>query len=257
MKTKSIKSNFINSRGFTLDARIDISAGSDIEEIKTFVIFCHCFTCTKETITTFRLSRLLAEHGYGVLRFDFTGLGNSEGEFAATTFSTTQDDLRSAISFLKENFQPPSFLMGHSLGGTTALSIAKDYDCVKGVVTVASPSEPEHVLHHFGHALTLLEQGISASFEVAGQFYDIEPAFVEDVRNFDMQPYLHNLEKPALIFNIENDSLVNQSNAIEIQQWLKDEATLVNISGSDHLLSNKEASEMVAGVIVKWIEDLE
>lgn len=256
MKTKSIKSNFKNSRGFTLDARIDISADRDAEEIKTFIIFCHCFTCTKETITTFRLSRLLAEHGYGVLRFDFTGLGSSEGDFAATTFSTTQDDLRSAIHFLNENFHAPTFLMGHSLGGTTALSIAKDYDCVKGVVTVASPSKPEHVLHHFGHALTLLEQNISASFEVAGQFFDIDPAFVEDVQNIDMQPYLQNLEKPVLIFNIENDVLVNESNANEIQQWLKGGATLVNVTGSDHLLSNKAAVEMVAGDIVKWIKDL-
>jgi len=256
MKTKSIKSNFKNSRGYTLDARIDISADRDVEEIKTFIIFCHCFTCTKETITTFRLSRLLAEHGYGVLRFDFTGLGNSEGEFAATTFSTTQDDLRSAINYLSDNFQPPSFLMGHSLGGTTALAIAKDYDCIKGVVTVASPSEPEHVLHHFGHALTLLEQDISASFEVAGQFFNIDPAFVEDVRNTEMQPYLQNLGKPVLIFNIENDALVNESNAIEMQRWLKGGTTLVNVTGSDHLLSNKEAVEMVAGDIVKWIEDL-
>jgi len=256
MKTKSIKCNFKNSRGYTLDARIDLPAGNENEHKNKFIIFCHCFTCSKETITTFRLSRLLAENGYNVLRFDFTGLGNSEGDFSATTFSTTQDDLRSAITFLKDSYQQPAFLMGHSLGGTTALSIAQDYAPVKGVVTVASPSEPEHVLHHFGHTLTLLEQNIPASFEVAGQYFDIEPGFVEDIRNVDMESSLSQLEKPVLIFNIENDALVDESNAKEIQQWVKGDVTLVDITGSNHLLSNKEAVEVVAADIIDWMNSV-
>jgi len=226
------------------------------EHKNEFIIFCHCFTCSKETITTFRLSRVLAENGYNVLRFDFTGLGNSEGDFSPTTFSTTQDDLRSAITFLKDNYQQPAFLMGHSLGGTTALSIAQDYASVKGVVTVASPSEPEHVLHHFGHTLTLLEQNIPASFEVAGQYFDIEPGFVEDVRNVDMESSLSQLEKPVLIFNIENDALVDESNAKEIRQWIKGEVMLVDVTGSDHLLSNKEAVEVVAKDIIDWMNSV-
>ena len=254
MKTKSIKCHFKNSRGNTLDARLDLPAKTDINQITNFIIFCHCFTCSKQTITTFRLSRLLAEKGYGVLRFDFTGLGKSEGNFSASNFSTTQDDMRSAINFLKENYQPPSFLMGHSLGGTTVLSVAQDYDFIKGVVTVASPSEPEHVLHHFGHALTLLEQNINASFEVAGQYFDIEPTFVEDVRNINMQSRLSTLEKPVLIFNIENDALVGESNAKEIQQWVKGETTLIDLKNTNHLLSSKTASIDVAGRIIDWLE---
>lgn len=261
MKTKSIKCNFKNSRGITLDARLDVAKefdGSDVttSKVKAFIIFCHCFTCSKETITTFRLSRLLAENGYAVLRFDFTGLGNSEGVFSETTFSTTQDDLRSAINYLKDNYQHPTFLMGHSLGGTTALSVAQDYDNIKGIVTVASPSEPDHVLHHFGHALTLLEQGIAASFEVAGQYYDIEPGFVNDVRDVDMQANLSGLEKPVLVFNIENDALVGESDANEIQQWVKGEVTLIDVVGSNHLISNREATEKVASDIVRWIKGL-
>lgn len=254
MKTKSIKCNFKNSRGHLLDARLDTPKESDASEIKHFIIFSHCFTCSKETITTFRLSRLLAEKGFGVLRFDFTGLGNSEGDFSSTTFSSTQDDLQSAINFLITNYQTPSFLMGHSLGGTTALSVAQSYDEIKGVVTVASPSEPDHVLHHFGHALTLLEQDIAASFEVAGQYFDIEPAFVEDVRMIDMQSSLAKLEKPVLIFNIENDALVDESNAREIQQWVKGDVTLIDVTNSNHLLSNKEAVDKVAKDIIYWID---
>jgi len=253
MKTKTIKCNFENSRGNTIDARLDVPTEIDISEITNFIIFCHCFTCSKETITTFRLSRLLAENGFAVLRFDFTGLGSSEGDFSSTTFSSTQDDLKCAINFLKDNYQAPSFLMGHSLGGTTALSVAQDYNFIKGVVTVASPSEPEHVLHHFGHALTLLEQNINASFEVAGQYYDIEPGFVEDVRNADMQLRLPKLDKPVLVFNIENDALVGEVDAQQIQDWVAGEVSLVNVSGSNHLLSNREAVERVAEDIVQWI----
>jgi putative redox protein len=255
MKTKSIKCNFKNSRGFALDARLDGPADIDIKKVSTFIIFCHCFTCTKETITTFRLSRLLAEQGYGVLRFDFTGLGESEGDFASSNFSTTQDDLHSAINFLGKNYQMPSYLMGHSLGGTTALSIAQNYAEVKAVVTVASPSDPEHVLHHFGHALTLLEQNIMASFEVAGQYFDIEPEFIEDVRNTDMQSRLSKLEKPVLIFNIENDVLVDEKNAKEIQQWVKGETQLITLKNTDHLLSDRQSSADTALKIIEWLKN--
>lgn len=254
MKTRSIKCNFKNSRGFLLDARLDIPAESNNGKLTSFIIFCHCFTCSKETITTYRLSRLLAEHGYGVLRFDFTGLGNSEGDFSATTFSTAQDDLKSAINFLVDNYQPPAYLMGHSLGGTTSLSVAQHYDYVKAVVTVASPSKPEHVLHHFDHALTLLEQGIAASFEVAGQYFDIKPGFVDDVRRFDMPSVLSRLEKPVLVFNIENDTLVDEINAKEIQQWVKGDTELITVKNTDHLLSDRQSSIYVAQQIIEWIQ---
>ena len=146
--------------------------------------------------------------------------------------------------------------MGHSLGGTTVLSVAQDYDFVKGVVTVASPSKPEHVQHHFGHALTLLEQNITASFEVAGQYFDIEPGFIEDVRNIDMRSYLSKLEKPVLIFNIENDALVNKENAQQIQDWTNGETTLIDITGADHLLSDREVTSAVTGDIVQWIHEI-
>ncbi len=254
MKTKSIKCNFKNSRGHTLDARLDAPADIDSNNTLGFIVFCHCFTCSKETITTFRLSRLLAEQGYGVLRFDFTGLGNSEGNFSTTTFSTTQDDLCSAIKFLNNNYQPPCFLMGHSLGGTTALSVAREHECVKAVVCLASPSKPEHVLHHFGHALTLLEQNITASFEVAGQYFDIEPEFVDDVRNIDMKSYLSRLDKPVLIFDIENDALVGKDNAKEIQQWVKGETELITLKNTNHLLSDRQSSTDVAQKIVNWLQ---
>ena len=256
MKTKTIKCNFKNPQGETLDARLDLPKDIENDEITDYIIFCHCFTCSKETITTFRLSRLLAENGYGVLRFDFTGLGNSEGDFSSTTFSSAQGDLKNAINFLTENYRAPSFLMGHSLGGTTALSVAQDYDFIKGVVTVASPSDPEHVLHHFGHALTLLEQGISASFKVAGQYYDIKPAFIEDVRNANMRSVLSRLEKPVLVFNIEDDAMVGENNAKEIQRYVKGKTELITLENTDHLLSDRQTSAEVASQIIAWLQKI-
>ncbi len=255
MKTETIKCHFKNSRGFTLDARLDVPDDIDIEEVSTFITFCHCFTCTKETITTFRISRLLAEQGYGVLRFDFTGLGDSEGDFASTNFSTTQDDLHSAINFLTSNYKAPSFLMGHSLGGTTALSIAQNYDHVKGVVTVASPSDPKHVLHHFGEALTLLENDIAARFKVASQYFEIQPEFLDDVRNTNMQSILSQLKKSVLIFNVENDAIVDEKNAREIQQWVSGETQLTTLKNTDHLLADRQSSANAADYIFDWLRE--
>lgn len=259
MKTKTIKCHFKNKQNYMLDARLDVPKDFEltaIDRVKAFVISCHCFTCSKETITTYRISRLLAEQGYAVLRFDFMGLGNSEGDFSSTTFTSTLDDLNSAINFLSENFQAPAFIIGHSLGGTTALAVAQRHESIKGVVTIASPSEPEHVLHHFGHALTLLEQGSAASFEVAGAFYDIEPQFVEDVRSVDMPSILSALEKPVLIFNVENDALVDKKNAQEIEDWIKGKAELVTLKNTNHLLSDKTATADVAAKIIDWMEEI-
>jgi putative redox protein len=258
MKTKTIKCVFKNSSGFNLDARLDLSIDFNTNEnIRAFIVFCHCFTCSKETITTYRLSRLLAEQGYGVLRFDFSGLGNSEGDFSDTTFSGMQDDLNSAINFLKKNYRTPQFLMGHSLGGTTAISVAKNHDEIKAVVTIASPSEPQHVLHHFGDAVPLLEKNEMASFFVASRRFNIKPDFLQDVRAFDMQENLSKLNKPVLIINIEDDALVEASNAQDFQQWVKAETQLVTLKNTDHLLTNREATAEAAEIILDWIKTLE
>ncbi|MCK5395604.1 MAG: alpha/beta hydrolase [Gammaproteobacteria bacterium] len=250
IKTKSIKTSFVASNGNQLDARLELPSG----KAKAFIIFSHCFTCTKEILTAYRSSRMLAKSGYAVLCFDFSGLGNSEGDFSNCNFSTTIEDINAAIHFLSENYTTPTILIGHSLGGTSSLAAAIDNDCIKKVVTIASPSQPAHVLHHFGHALTMLEQNIPSSFEVAGDFYDMNPQFVEDVRAWDMQTQLAKLNKPVLIFNVENDALVGEENASEIEQWVKGETTLIDLKGTDHLLSNKEANMDVVDKIVAWLE---
>lgn len=250
--TKTLKTSFPGWNGHILDARLEMPEGTP----KAFAIFCHCFTCTKDTITTFRISRALAQRGYAVLRFDFTGLGASEGEFAQTNFSTNVSDVESAISFLRSHYQAPSLLLGHSLGGTATLEAAIHANEVRTVVTVASPSQPDHVLHHFGRTLTLLEQGVSASIEVAGQHYNIEPQFIENLRKYDMEQRLTAINKPVLIFNIIDDALVAENNAVELNQWIRSDTKIVNLENSDHLLSNKQDTEFVADTINDWFENL-
>ena len=255
MKTRTIKCNFENSRGLKLDARLDLPAHYQDGEAITFIVYCHCFTCSKETITSHRLSRMLAERGFGVLRFDFTGLGGSEGEFATTTFRSMRDDLGSAIAFLSENHQPPRYLIGHSFGGTTALAIAQSTDCIDGVITIASPYQPAHVLHHLDDSsLGLLEKDMPSSFEVAGQLYDIDPEFVHDVQAYDMKDRLTQLGKPVLIINVEGDDVVEAENSRQIQKYIMGESVLVDIENSDHMLSDRESSEKVAELISEWVK---
>lgn len=250
--TKTLKVSFQGWHDSQLDARLVLPEGTP----KAFAIFCHCFTCTKNTITTFRISRALAERGYAVLRFDFTGLGASEGVFSQTNFSSNVYDVMAAIDYLRQHYEAPTLLMGHSLGGTAVLEAATHAEEAKVVVTVASPSQPDHILHHFGHTLTLLEQGSSASIDVAGQHYDIEPQLIDDLRKYDMEQRLADLNKPVLIFNVTDDALVSGDNAQELQQWISGKTKLITLENSDHLLSNKQDTEFVADEIVKWFEIL-
>jgi len=249
-KTKSIKTSFIGSNGNRLDARLEIPEHTP----KAFIIFSHCFTCTKDILTAYRSSRFLGQQGYGVLRFDFAGLGSSEGDFANCNFSTTIEDIQAAIRFLTDEYETPEILMGHSLGGTSSLVAAINANEIKKVITFASPSQPSHVLHHFGQALTMLEQGIASSFEVAGKFYDINPQFLNDVRQWDMQQELKKLEEPVLIFNVRGDTLVSENDASEIEQWVGGESKLIHLENTDHLLSDKAMHAYAISKVIEWLE---
>ncbi|MDH5711866.1 MAG: alpha/beta hydrolase [Gammaproteobacteria bacterium] len=253
----SLKVSFPGGSGHRLDARLDVPEGIPV----AYAICCHCFTCSKDTITSYRISKALASHGIATLRFDFTGLGSSEGDFARTGFSNNVADVVAAVNYLTEHHQAPSLLIGHSLGGTAILEATLQLDeasaeKIKAVVTIASPSQPDHVLHHFGHALVMLEQGIASSIEVAGAYYDIEPAFVDDLRSYNMQERLANLNKPTLIFSVVGDALVNETNAEELKQWIKGDSQVITLENSDHLLSKKQDTDLVSNNIVEWYATL-
>lgn len=231
-----------------LDGRLEMP---DIP-VKAYAICCHCFTCSKDTLTTYRVSKAMAKKGYATLRFDFTGLGGSDGLFSKTGFSSNVADILAAVNYMRSHYQAPALFIGHSLGGTAALEAAMKVDEVQAVATIASPSQPDHVLHHFGEALTLLEQGITSSIDVAGEHFEIEPEFVADLRSYDMQQRLAELDKPVLIFCVNNDALVSEKNADELNDWVKGESQIITLENSDHLLSKKQDTEFVAQTIDDW-----
>ncbi len=245
----TIRVKFPGHNNLLLDGRLEMPDDEPLH----YATFSHCFTCNKDLLSTFRISKHLAELGIATLRFDFAGLGGSEGDFADTTFSTNMQDLQAAARFLADNYRAPDLLIGHSLGGTTALACASQLDYVETVVTIASPSQPQHVLHHFGAALQQLETGREASIVVAGVEYTIRPQFIHDIRQHDMKAVLSQLHKPVLIFSVEDDPVVSEQNALDIQQWCAGASTLISLQHTDHVLSDRETAREVANHIARFL----
>ena len=248
--TQSLKVQFKNSAGFLLDARLDLPVEINPQ---AFVILSHCFTCTKETLTTARVSRGLAQKGLAVLRFDFTGLGNSAGQFEHTNFTSKVNDLLSASDYLRNYYQAPIALIGHSMGGTAALIASTGINECHSVVTIASPSMPEHVLHHFGQAMTKLTAGEDSYIVVAGEKYPVKPQFIADVKQYDMKQQLKAYNKRVLSIRAGRDELVASQDADDIILYTQAEHKLLHIPDADHLFRDRDKSDKMITEIYKWI----
>lgn len=252
-KFQSIDIKFKNSRGLLLAARLELPP-----EPTCFTIFSPCFTCTKETLATFRISQLLAKKNIAVLRIDFTGLGESEGDFAESNFSTQVDDIVCANRFLSEHYQGASVLIGHSMGGTASFAAAREHanelETVKAVISIASPSAPVHVTHHFGEALDKINAGESAEFFVAGKPYSVTPQFLQHLDTHGLPASLHDLNKASLIFHADNDALVDIEQAYQLFEALPQPKSFVSLDTADHVLSNRRDNEYVANVIDSWLQ---
>jgi uncharacterized protein len=246
----SEKLSFKGAQQHLLDARLD--SPQDMSP-RGFVVLSHCFTCTKETLTTARVARGLAQHGYAVLRFDFTGLGGSEGEFADTNFSTMVGDVLAACRYLQQHHQPPFALLGHSMGGTASLLASRELAACKTVVTLASPSQPAHVLHHFGSVLHQLEAGQDACITVAGAQFPVKPQFIKDVRALDMQQAMMGYKKALLAVNAQTDALVKPDAAEQITAMTQGPSRVLQIAGADHLFSDRQATLHMIEEIAQWL----
>ncbi len=216
-----------------------------------YALFAHCFTCGKDIAAASRVSRALLKHGYAVLRFDFTGLGNSDGDFANTNFSSNVDDLIAASTFLRENYDAPSLLIGHSLGGTAVLKAANDIPECKGVVTIGSPADAQHVAQQFACDISAINENGEAEVDLAGRKFLIKKQFIDDINNTNTD-HIASLKKALLVMHSPIDSTVSAKEAERIFVAAKHPKSFISLDNADHLLSRARDAEYVADTIAAW-----
>ncbi|MGI9553814.1 MAG: bifunctional alpha/beta hydrolase/OsmC family protein [Thermodesulfobacteriota bacterium] len=218
-----------------------------------FALFAHCFTCSKNIKAVGHIADSLVKSGIGVLRFDFTGLGESEGEFSDTNFSSNVEDIYDACDYLKSNFMAPSVLIGHSLGGAAVLHAAGDIESCRAVVTIAAPSSPEHVIKHFQNSEEIETKGV-AEVNIAGRSFNIKKQFVDNLREQKLLDRIKNLKKAVLILHSPFDKVVGIDNASELFLAAKHPKSYISLDNADHMLSDPEDSSYVGFVIGSWVK---
>lgn len=239
---------FFGSQGDRLAARLDRATG----ETRAYAIFAHCFTCSKDIAAASRISRALADAGIGVLRFDFTGLGHSGGEFENTHFSSNVLDLVAAARWLREEHRAPALLVGHSLGGAAVLAAAKELPEVKAIATIGAPADPAHVKKLFADKEREIEGQGEAWIELAGRSFKIKRQFLEDIASHRLEADIRALRCAVLILHAPFDNLVGIDNASRIFASARHPKSFVSLDGADHLLSRREDAVYAAGVIATW-----
>ncbi len=249
MKTKAIK--FKNSEELELSARLELPVG---KKPQRFAIFAHCFTCGKNSKAATNISRELTQNGYGVLRFDFTGLGQSEGEFEETGFTSNIEDLVSAAAFLKEFYLAPTLLVGHSLGGTAAIHASAKIDSVEAVCSIGAPAEATHVEHLLGENIELIERDGKANVSIGERPFTIGNSFLRDLKKHSTESVLKNLRKALLIMHSPQDSIVEVSNAAEIYSAAFHPKSFISLDGADHLLTNQADAVYASSVLGAWVK---
>lgn len=240
----------IPGSGGTLYARLELPADG---KVKHCAIFAHCFTCTSNLGVVRHISRTLTLQGIAVLRFDFTGLGKSEGDFADTNFSSNVADLLAVNEYLATNFIAPEILIGHSLGGTAVLMAASKLPSIKAMVTIGSPAEPEHVRHLFNKDLPTIEESGEAEVHIGGRPFRIRKQFLDDLEENNLLSIVRKIKKPYLIMHSPQDDVVEVSNAAELYQNAFHPKSFISLDGADHLLSRKEDAIYAANMIATWV----
>jgi len=215
-------------------------------------IFAHCFTCTKNSKAAVRISEALAAEDITVLRFDFTGLGQSEGEFSDTHFSSNVDDLVDAAAFMAARGDSPTLLIGHSLGGTAVLAAAHEIESAVAVATIGSPANAEHVLHLIDEDIQEIESKGQATVRLAGRPFNIRKGFVEDARTQSVCENLHKLRKAILVMHSPLDEVVSIDQAAFIYKNAKRPKSFVSLDGADHLLTRDQDSRYAARLLATW-----
>jgi uncharacterized OsmC-like protein/fermentation-respiration switch protein FrsA (DUF1100 family) len=239
---------FTGEGGHQLAAALDLPE----QEPLAYALFAHCFTCGKDVLAARRIAVALAAKGIAVLRFDFTGLGSSEGDFANSTFTSNVADLVRAANHLRETRKAPAILIGHSLGGAAILAAAGQIPDAKAVVTVAAPSDPAHVTGLFKERIEDIREHGTVEVSLAGRPFHIRREFLDDVAEHHLMDHVTRLHKALLIMHAPNDDTVGIDNATRIFVAAKHPKSFVSLAGADHLLSERRDAAYVADVIAAW-----
>lgn len=239
---------FTGSQGHLLVGRLD----RPVRDARAYAVYAPCFTCTKDILVAKRIGEELARRGIGMLRIDFTGLGESGGSFTQANFTSNTEDLIAAANFLEAHFQAPQLVIGHSLGGTTALVAATKLPAVRGVVTINSPSNPKHVGKRFEEKLEELSWTEEVDVKIEGRDFRIQKQFVDDLQNYDMDTILPNLNAALLVFHAPEDPVVNVRNASAIFSTAVHPKSFIALHGVDHLVTKKDDAIYIARMIDAW-----
>jgi uncharacterized OsmC-like protein/fermentation-respiration switch protein FrsA (DUF1100 family) len=248
MSTRTIRMTFTGSLGQELAARLDLPAGG----VHAYALFAHCFTCTKDIIAARHIAATLASLGIAVLRFDFTGLGSSEGEFQNTNFSSNVEDLVLAANHLRAHYRAPAILIGHSFGGTAVLAAAHRIAEATAVVTIGAPSDVAHVLHLFRAHLDNIERDGVANVTLAGRTFPISQNLVEDAKGQAIEHRVATLHKALLVMHAPLDQTVGIEHATAIFLAAKHPKSFVSLDSADHLLSDSQDAANAANVLAAW-----
>ena len=245
---KSNNVNFTNEHGVLLSGKIDLP---ELSEAHNFVLFAHCFTCGKNLHALQNISKALTKEGFGVLRFDFTGLGRSEGEFSDSNFNQNISDLVFASKYLKGHYKAPTVLLGHSLGGSAALASASKIASLKAVVTIAAPFNPKHLLN----SISIKEDNPSKQHikaNIGGRDFSINTVFIEALESSNPQKSIQGLNKALLVLHSPQDGIVEIENAKRIFENARHPKSFISLDGADHLLSNREDAKYAGIVVANW-----
>ncbi len=242
---------FTGSQGALLAGRLD-TPDTPGTPPRAWAVFAHCFTCSKESKAATYIARALAEAGYGVLRFDFTGLGGSDGDFANTHFSSNVADLVAAADWLRTEHGAPALLIGHSLGGAAVLAAAHQVEDCLAVATVGAPFDPVHVAKQFGDDLQVIEEEGQATVSLAGRPFTIKREFLEDLSGQGQATRIRDLRRPLLVLHAPLDTVVDVDNARRIFEAARHPKSFVSLDHADHLLNNAADARFAAGLIAAW-----
>ena len=248
MRSKNIE--FTGALGDTLSAKLDSAEDNNSE----FALFAHCFTCSKNLKAVGHITKSLAKRGISTLRFDFTGLGQSEGEFANTNFSSNVEDLVAAAKYMESELTSPALLIGHSLGGAAVLHAAHELDSVKAVATIGAPSDPSHVKENFKMKLDEIEETGEAEVTLAGRPFKIKKQFLDDLEAAGREDKMSTLNRALLIMHAPMDQTVDINNAAKLYSGAKHPKSFVSLHKADHLLTNPDFSQYAGKLIAQWSE---